>query len=96
MKHEMNIMVMYPEARREAFEKELGLPVKIESGDTKLTWNSENQHEVEVARAAFQKLRDKGFAAFSVDKKGDTKDKITSFDPDMEKMILVPPLRGGA
>lgn len=67
-----------------------------ESGDTKVIWDSENEDEVEAARATFDRLiKEKGFAAFKVDKKGEAAGPMRSFDPDAEKVILVPPLQGG-
>jgi hypothetical protein len=65
------------------------------SGDTKIAWDSEKQDEVAVARAAFDKLVGKGYFAFKI--KGEAKqgERITKFDPEQERMILVPPVAGG-
>jgi hypothetical protein len=92
---EMAIMVAYPEQYRKDLEKELGMGIVVESGDTKLIWNIENDTEVGVAEAAFKKLTKKGFTAFSVKKNGDPGSKITEFDPSLEKMILIPQMQGG-
>jgi len=65
------------------------------SGDTKLIWDSENEDEVENAKETFNKLTKKGYAAFSVSKRGDKDEIIKKFDPNAEKIILVPPMVGG-
>lgn len=69
---------------------------EIKAGDTKLIWNSANQDEVDAAKATFEKLTGKGYAAFRAEGKDGTKgSQIHRFDPDVERMILVPQLRGG-
>ena len=68
-----------------------------ESGDTKVIWDKNNEAEVEAARATFDKLTKKGkYAAFHV-KGNDGKqgERMNDFDPDAERIILVPQLRGG-
>ena len=65
------------------------------SGDTKIIWDSDNEDEVENAKETFNKLTKKGYAAFSVSKKGDKDEIIKKFDPNAEKIILVPPMAGG-
>lgn len=66
------------------------------TGDTKILWDSHNADEVEAARAQFNALRAKGFLAYKVVGKEGTKgEMITQFDPDAEKIVLSPPLRGG-
>lgn len=64
-------------------------------GDSKLIWSADNEAEVEAARNMFDDLRDQGFAAFSVDKEGEQDRRIEEFDPEAEKIIMVPPIRGG-
>lgn len=66
-----------------------------EKGDTKVVWNADNADEVATAREAFEKLTKKGFAAFTVKRGGEQGDRIHTFDPSAEKIILVPQLRGG-
>ena len=65
------------------------------SGDTKLTWDSENADETLAAKEMFKGLKKKGFAAFSVKGNRDQNQKITDFDPELEKIIMVPPIAGG-
>lgn len=65
------------------------------AGDLKIVWDPEKPDEVEHARKTFDELRKKGMAAFKVDKKGDKAKMLTTFDPDVEAMIMAPPLGGG-
>lgn len=66
-----------------------------ENGDTKITWDADNADEVAAARAQFDALKKKGFLAFSVDRKGEQDERLTRFDPEAEKIILVPQTVGG-
>lgn len=67
-----------------------------ETGDTKITWNKHDRDEVDVARAAFNKLTKKGkYAAFAVSLGGGKAGQIREFDPNAEKIILVPAIAGG-
>lgn len=65
------------------------------AGDTKLIWDAGNEPEVENARRTFDDLRGKGFLAFAVKAKGEKGAQIREFDADAEKIIMVPPMRGG-
>lgn len=65
------------------------------TGDTKVIWDVENDDEVEAAREQFDTLLDKGFNAFKVKKDGGKGRKITRFNPDAGKIIMVPALQGG-
>lgn len=64
-------------------------------GDLKVIWDSEKADEVDAARAQFDALTKKGYLAFSVKKDGEKNEKISKFDPNMEKIILVPLQKGG-
>ncbi len=64
-------------------------------GDTKVIWDSENEEEVALAKKQFEDAMEKKFAAFRVKKDGTKSKKITKFDPDAERIILVPALAGG-
>lgn len=64
-------------------------------GDLKVIWDSEKDAEVEAARKQFDDLTKKNYIAFSVKKDGEKNEKISKFDPNFEKMILVPMLKGG-
>jgi hypothetical protein len=65
------------------------------SGHTSVEWNPENAEEVAVARATFEQMREKGYRAFRVRPSGQQGERLDSFDPAAEQMILVPQLRGG-
>ncbi len=71
------------------------LSVMDHTGDIKLIWDSDNDDEVDLARKQFKEAKKKGYAAFSVNKKGDKGEVIQEFDPNAEKIIMAPPLAGG-
>lgn len=64
-------------------------------GDQKVIWDSDNKDEVDAARETFDRLTAKRYKAFAVKKGGAAGEQITKFDPNMEKIILVPPISGG-
>jgi len=73
------------------------LAVMGRQGDTKIIWDSDKPDEVENARRTFNDLRKKGYLAFSVKGKDGAKgEQISEFDPEAERLILAPPMRGGA
>jgi hypothetical protein len=65
------------------------------SGHTKHIWNADNEAEVEAARTLYDALTRKGYRAFNVKKDGEEGTRMDTFDPEAEKMILVPQLVGG-
>lgn len=74
------------------------MSVMGKEGDTKTIWDPSNFEETEAARQLFEELVKKaGFVAFEVDSKGNKKAKkrVDEFDPDLGKMIMVPPMAGG-
>ena len=71
------------------------MAVMDETGDTKLMWSEDSHEEVEAAKATFDRLRKKGYVAYSVNKKGDKGEIMTEFDPAAEKIILAPQMKGG-
>lgn len=71
------------------------LVVLDKTGDTKIIWDPTKPAEVDHARATFNELRKKGYAAYSVNRKGDKGEVLREFDPEAEKMILAPPMVGG-
>jgi hypothetical protein len=64
-------------------------------GDLKVIWDKDNDDEVEAARAQFEELRKKGHLAYTVTGQGRKGTQVREFDPDAEKIILAPALRGG-
>lgn len=65
------------------------------SGDTKVIWDRTNADEVAVAQRTFRDLTRKGYLAYKADKRGDQGEQIREFNPDAERIILVPPSQGG-
>ena len=66
------------------------------SGDVKVSWDSDNEEEVKAAKKTFNEcVKEKKFAAFSVDKRGKKDERIYDFDSSAEEIILVPPIAGG-
>lgn len=65
-------------------------------GDSKVMWNRNNREEVEAARAHFNALRSKGYAAYRAEGKEGTRGEIIrDFDSNAERIIMVPPVSGG-
>jgi hypothetical protein len=65
------------------------------SGDTKIIWDSDQKAEIEVARNAFNKLKEEGYFAYEVKSDGDKGIVIDEFDREAEKIIMALPMRGG-
>lgn len=66
------------------------------TGDTKLIWDSDKQDEVANARRTFNELKAKKYVAFQVTgREGEKGERMTEFDPEAERMIMVPPMVGG-
>lgn len=72
------------------------LAIMDTTGDTKIMWDSENKDEVETAKETFQKLKKKGYTAYTVKGKNGEKGEIMKeFDPNAERIIMVPMAIGG-
>jgi len=71
------------------------LVVLDESGDTRLTWDSEVQDEIDAAKAMWTKMKAKGYLGYSVDRKGEKGKVLDEFDPNAEKIIMSPQMKGG-
>ena len=65
------------------------------TGDTKTIWDADNDAEVEVAKAAFDTFKKKGYMIYKVGKDGEAGTAMNKFDANAEKMIAVPPVVGG-
>ena len=65
------------------------------TGDTKMIWNPNNDAETEAARATFTSLKKKGYIGYSVKPDGEKGTVLSDFDPNAEKIIMAPPMRGG-
>lgn len=66
-----------------------------DAGDVKQTWNRDSPAEVEAARKMFNDLTSKGYRGFRVDDNGEAAAQMLSFDPEAERITLIPGLRGG-
>ena len=71
------------------------LAIISSEGDTKVMWDPKNSDETEAAEAQFDRLVKKGFTAFSVKKDGEKGKRITIFDAESGKIIMVPKMVGG-
>lgn len=71
------------------------LAIMDRTGDTKIIWDADVPAEVEHARDTFKSFKKKNYVAYSVGKGGKKDEIIQTFDPDIEKMILIPPVVGG-
>lgn len=66
------------------------------TGDTRVTWDKENPDEVAAARETFERMtKDGKFSAFEQAKLGRRGARVTRFDPEAEKLVLVPQYAGG-
>ena len=71
------------------------LQIMDTTGDTKLIWNASNQAEVDAAKDMFKSLKKKKYIAYSVGDDGKKDEIIHEFDPNLEKIIMIPPIVGG-
>ncbi len=64
-------------------------------GDTPIHWTPGVRVEEDAARAAFDAMKAKGYAAYRSDggERGD--EIIRRFDPTAGEIVMVPPLQGG-
>lgn len=65
------------------------------SGDSHLVWDATRPDEVAAARRMYDDLKAKKYNAYGVKEKGAKGELISSFDPDLEKIIMAPQMRGG-
>lgn len=65
------------------------------SGDTKIMWSKANGDEVANAQRTFDDLVRKGHQAFTVKPDGEAGERVTTFNADLEKIILIPRMVGG-
>jgi hypothetical protein len=66
-----------------------------EAGDLPISWDSDDEDQVEIAKAAFDKAKSKGMIMYKTDKKGNKGEVITKFDKNAERIIAAPALVGG-
>jgi hypothetical protein len=71
------------------------LHVMDATGDTKVMWSADNPDEVEAAKATFDRLKKKGYLAYSVNDDGSKNEVIRNFDKTAGRIIMAPQLVGG-
>lgn len=72
------------------------LAILNHTGDTKIIWDRSNEMETGIARAAFDKAKREGYVGYKVTGKDGMKGEVmAAFDPEAERVILAPPLKGG-
>jgi len=65
------------------------------SGDTTLTWEVDNAAQVQAAQEQFEALVNKGHQAFAFPVAGQDGEVATTFDPAVEKYVIMPHAAGG-
>jgi hypothetical protein len=71
------------------------LIVLDETGDTRLMWDPRIKDEVDASKAMFEKMKKKGYLAYTVKKNGDPGEVIHEFDSKAGKIIMTPQMVGG-
>lgn len=71
------------------------LHVMDQSGDTKVMWSADNPDEVQAAKDTFDKLKGKGYLAYTVREDGEKGEVIRKFDKTAGRIIMAPALVGG-
>lgn len=65
------------------------------TGHRQLYWNMSDAKEIAAAQKAFNRLLAHGHAAFGAKNRSAPKQAITTFDPTMEEVVIVPRIVGG-
>lgn len=69
------------------------------TGHTTRKWDTANKAEMEIVARIFADLTTRGYKAFSIKKGAENNVTETeprkTFDPEAEKMLLVPPIQAG-
>lgn len=58
--------------------------------DDTIVWDKENGKEAKEAKVEFVKLVDKGYKAYSINRRTNKKTRIHEFDVDLEEILMVP------
>lgn len=65
-------------------------------GDTVVAWDHDDEAEVQTARDTFDRMTRQGYLAYRAEGKDDRRgSQIRTFDPTIERIVLVPAMRGG-
>lgn len=66
------------------------------TGDTRLEWNKDVPAEVDAARETFARLHGENkYLAYKTRRDGSRGEVIRSFDPNAERIVMVPQTQGG-
>lgn len=72
------------------------LEITDHTGDTKIEWNKNVPAEVEAARETFSRMKEQHkYLAYKTRRDGTRGEVIRAFDPDAERIIMVPQTQGG-
>lgn len=71
------------------------LSIMDDTGDTRIMWDPRSTDEIDMAKAAFDKAKKKGYLAHKVGTDGEPGEVIRDFDPKAGKIIMTPQLVGG-
>jgi hypothetical protein len=79
-----------------ALEYQIGaMKILDNSGHRQLEWNMSDSKEIAAAQKTFDRLIKQGYAGFGSMRGADTKHAVTTFDPTMEELVMVPRIIGG-
>jgi hypothetical protein len=79
----------------EYFPKGVMCTLMPDLGDSKHMWDKDDKIACEAAEEHFDKMLKKHCTAFTVGKKGKADKMIKKFNPNLERIIFVPPMGGG-
>lgn len=72
------------------------LEITDHTGDTKIEWNKNVEAEVEAARETFSRMKENHkYLAYKCRRDGSRGEVIRAFDPDAERIVMVPQTQGG-
>ena len=71
------------------------LSIADRTGDIRHEWDPDNPAEVELAREAFKKVKDKKYLIYRSRKDGSKAERIFDFDPKAERIVAMPQTVGG-
>ncbi|HEU4376154.1 MAG TPA: hypothetical protein VFS02_21855 [Telluria sp.] len=66
-----------------------------ESGHRQVTWEASNAKEIAAAQKTFDRLIRHGYAAFGATARTGPMHALTTFDPTMDDVVMVPRIVGG-
>lgn len=79
-----------------ALESQIGaMKILDNSGHRQVEWDMSNSKEIAAAQKTFDRLIKQGYAGFGSLKGSDARQAVTTFDPTMEEVVMVPRIVGG-